>query len=156
MKTHQELGITEIELTNLIKVRDMLAEDHLSRTTQHHPKRDAFNMESTCSALKEPEHQCGTVMCIGGWMKALDLDLPKDEVGNLKIDEDAAHKIDTYIRHSEGELRLLFWPRTEQYGLAEGMITITKPQAVKAINNYLYTGHSNWDSILTRRQARGY
>lgn len=155
MKTSEELGITETERQNLIKVRDMFnaAEISLVKDPRSKPKLDAFNMNTTCSKRYSGrrEHDCGSVMCIGGWVKTLELNPPKDKKGNFKIDEDAAWNIDNYVRNSRGAIRDLYYVHINGTQMYQ-MHSVTCAQASRAIDNFLEHGEPRWKDELTARQ----
>lgn len=151
MKTAEELGITQKELRNLIRVRNMLKHRRVGKAEDAYAtqENDAFNMERTCSNFSNryKDHNCGTIMCIGGWMKAFELNLSKDATGNLIIDQESAGIIHRYVKTAQGNLRNLFYPNRGGHTLST-FNPVTRKHAVAAIDNFLEHGEPRWEKIL--------
>jgi hypothetical protein len=142
-----KLGISPSEYGNLIKVRDMLAASVIPHNLdQGKAPGDSFNMYAAC----RKEHNCGTAMCIGGWIRLFELDLAADEKGVYTISEAHQRDISGYVHDRGGPIRELFWPKTNRdYFLSPSeMRRITPAQAVKAIDNFLHTGKPYWHEVI--------
>lgn len=155
MLTADELDITEAEHFQLIQVRDMLAGDQIKHDPDLSPGMDGFNMAYPAVDKEDKEHShCGTAMCIGGWMAAIDLELPANDKGVLEISYKIRVVIASYVskRSTHRVLGDLFYPGPENRDVIYA--SITKPQAVKAIDNVLAHGEARWDEILRDNQYR--
>lgn len=126
---HERRKITFIELGALLGTRALLAGKHLghSKSTFARSKTHLFNMGVACART-----ECGTVSCIGGTVALI---MGLDQIHN-------------YVCHTRSEsLHHLFFP-------PEGCLdwnSATPAVAVKAIDNWLKTGHPGWRKLLKRR-----
>lgn len=140
MRTAEELSITEEELAALLKVREGLA----SGCFVHVPdveevdlpddedsplvKARKFNMNYTGI-----QASCGTVACIGGWMKTV---MTPDAIPSEMRDY-----VYGYRHHVIGKL---FFPKLE----IDDYDRITPEQSVQAIDNFLATGDPRWSEVV--------
>ena len=158
MLTHKELGIPHWVHKQLKAVRAKLLADEF----QHAPniysgvKGQQFNMDYVARSFSEDtvyysirqhEHPCGTVACIGGWAYALQNGTP-DGKGFLRFDMSAAEEFVIETRYRWPRLGWLFYPNTEP-GTEVNYGRITPQQAVVAIENYLYTGVPRWHEVVS-------
>lgn len=147
MKTHTELGLTESELVNLKKVRDLLSSNAIekgSRGTED--EKDVFNMAYSCS---QKDHSCGSILCIGGWLKLFELDLKPDDLGIYAISDGDQDRISDYVDAAQAKpIGDLFWPSDEYGEVRDDINSITAHQAVRAIDNFLRTGKPNWSVVM--------
>lgn len=137
-KTARELGVSQREYDALVKVRNGLASgcfvhveyyDELDETepSRFEDKR-IFNMDTSASTSS-----CGTVACIGGWMKTImSPKATNDEINDYVCDADTR------------TLGPLFFPPSNV-----DMHTVTTEQAVLAIDNFLTTGRPDWEKATT-------
>jgi len=153
MKTATELGITKAELANLIKVRDLLASNAIEKGTRFsEDKSDAFNMGYSCSSK---DVACGSIMCIGGWMRTFELGLKPNGYGVYAISGSHADDITAYVDNAQGKpIGSLFWPMDEYGDVRLDLTSITPAEAVVAIDNFLRTGNPDWDNAAPRPADR--
>lgn len=139
MKTFQELGITELEHTSLIKVLELLKSGALKHRPNDASGLDipmAFNMGVTAD-----QGDCGSVCCIGGWTSVFMQGSQTDKNGLYLYDD---HLADRYVMEAQGALEKLFFPPQTE----DGYEAITEVMAAEALENYLHTGDAEWESIL--------
>ena len=135
-KTAAELGIPNEVYEALFEVRDRLDRGELVHWHPQDPDNfrnptvpNGFNMATWTN-----ESECGTVGCIGGWVELI-------SGAHIMFDMDS-------------ELTRLLYPLDDKTAVSSRFLridvykTITPPQAVLAINNYLSTGKAQWESIL--------
>lgn len=75
------------------------------------------------------EWHCGSVGCIGGWAEQL-------------YQPDLTQRVE--LMSDDNPLNRLFYPHC----LSTDWSTITTCQAIKAIDNFLETGHPNWRKVM--------
>ena len=146
MKTASDLGMTESEYSSLLKVRDMLANGLIAHAESNDQAGNTFDMDVSCD-----RHSCGTLMCIGGWVKVLDMNLPTDSNGVFIISEEQELEIGNYVSSQTGPLESLYFP-------SDGVVhwsRIGPVEAAKAIDNVLQHGDPDWPEAAPKA-ARGY
>jgi len=169
MKTIEELGIKQWEYDSLLKVRGNLVLESMMHVLDKDLARGhAFNMGYTGSPATEldekgNEADCGTVCCIGGWMKVIEQKWTPNEKGFIPLDYERQNLVENYVSEAEGELHALFYPLMSMDDYSRGnwydevyengfyhveYSKITPRQAVDAIDNYLETGSANWFQVL--------
>lgn len=136
MKTAQDLSIKTWEYQRLLQVREMLAKmPHVTYRGRYTVRGNCFNMEVTL----EP-HECGTVCCIGGWVKLLEI--RPDTLCYYRLTHDEVIVIQDYVHvERSNALKPLYFPSSTVSGddLPEGIdyCQITPAQAVAAIGRFL-------------------
>jgi hypothetical protein len=120
--TSFELGIPHLQYTSLIWVRDELEQGKLKHLKLHEEfKGRNFNMGLwICHASP-----CDTIACIGGWMEMR----MREVLGRKDVEVETT-----------GALHSLFYPPCNWNN-------ITTQEAVRAIDNYLETGHPKWHEV---------
>lgn len=122
-----KLHITDEEHVALLKTRALLC----SSKVRHNPKPkllSPFNkIKPKAARIFNMSHwqdnaKCGTVGCIGGWMGTF--------IGDIRWD------------YSEQLDNLFHPPEINDWN------SITKKQAVAAIDNFLATGNPNWEKAV--------
>lgn len=147
MKTYQQLEISEREYNALQEVREGLATGrfkHCEEFSEEEDNGNAFSLEIPCSSGR-----CGTVACIGGWtwITVNSHRLHLDDTGFYKLSPRDEREAILYVDSAKGELYKLFFPNhIESYN------SVTAAQAVRAINNYLETGHAKWHEVVPASQ----
>lgn len=144
--TPESLRLTQAEFDALVRVRDDLRDGRIRRHDPSSPIRD--NHFDMSTVLKTGD--CGTAMCIGGWVWAYVHGTPDLRNGlyaasalldypDINVAEHWAH-----IRSRESPtLDLLFYPlKTYLWDLIE------PDEAAQAITNVLEHHDPMWDEIL--------
>jgi hypothetical protein len=146
-----QLQISNTELQALLRTRGIL-----SRSIIRHVDTDSedrielkeneavFNMGNTCNS-----YECGTAMCIGGWMKLLMLNIRPIAKGLYDISSSAMDSIESYVVDNrptvtDRPIAALFYPDVKEYE------TLTAEHAVAAIDNFLTTGAPDWPGVTGR------
>jgi hypothetical protein len=144
MKTATELGIEEWELLHLKEVKRLL-EGQALRHTPHIEKLDKLPVEPNFSMnYSSGEYRCGTVACIGGWMKILQMFPGPGLRPDYLLDEKEQMEVDKYVDAGRSlALADLFYP-DEISPEVDGWDLITPAQAAKAIGNFLEHGKPMW------------
>lgn len=154
-----ELGITEEELDALLATREILAlgvkvgeagfdmSTPIDRTNKNH------TADPVVTGLPEGKtYHCGSALCIGGWMKLIMLNVMPAKDGNLWITDEQETKISNYVYNEKIHYPIfkLFYP-DHDFGprWSPAFESITKEQAVKAIDNFLAFADPKWNEILT-------
>lgn len=149
LKMHKKLKIKKWELESLLKTRAILASEKV-RNARHKGKTrlkgalfDIGNSgESNYASDRKEEYNCGTVACIGGWMRLL-----KDEgfCPTRLFTEDETRSATLYVNdpdsHSEPLHGLFFPPIRYNWN------KITAADAVVAIDKFLETGKADWSHV---------
>lgn len=146
IKTHVQLGLRYATYVALLGVRELLK----TRIVTHNPnvtgargsalnhhKQDQnlplrFNMRHVASRA-----DCGTVGCIGGHI-ALVLGVSHPSI---------------FVENAPPALYELFYPEIVS---SSDWNNITEKMAVKAINNYLYTGRAQWHKVVPKSMLKSY
>ncbi len=117
-KTAADLGISDPELTGLIKVLGMLERGELTNADEFEKGDMLFNMGTQGRG-------CGTPACIGGWVALLNGENQRDYVNK-------------YLRFPREEgISALYW----NYPSYNTPVA----QAATALRSYLTTGDPRWD-----------
>lgn len=124
--TAEELGLTELQYTSLIKTLGILEKSELkecpgnigiplwwNKTPGHY-----FNMNCWWSEMTELKHGCGTCCCIGGTAERI--------AGQRSLFDSG---------RTPRELYALFYRYPDM---------VTQPQAGRVLRNYLQTGETDW------------
>lgn len=147
MLSSEDLKLTEEEYAALLKTREQIASGcviHQNASPGHEVPEDiegaGFNMATTGMS-----HSCGSIACIGGWMRinmALDrglIESPLSWIGT-KLAQDYVYSKETT------PIGRLFFPSEIR---ADSWWDITPEQAVQAIDNFLETGKPRWAKIAS-------
>lgn len=142
-KTAKQLKIEQWEFDNLIKVMEFLDKEEITTVENKlsvneddkmlHLNPLKFNMATTCNA-----HECGTALCIGGFVVALHIGVklgPKIRLSQTKIDQ-----IDDYVCNDvriSYPLRNLYYPPNT---ISDDWDKKTPKEGAKAIRHFLKTG----------------
>jgi hypothetical protein len=147
MKTNEELQITRAERLALLNTRALLRDPFvpLSSDRAELGLGVSFNMSASSEI-----YECGTAMCIGGFMKLFMLGAKPTSKGVYNITPKREELIDKYVLshepfftsrpNSNRPIAKLFYPPDELTPWSN----ITKEMAIKAIDNFLKTGKPDW------------
>lgn len=125
--TAEWLHITDWERDGLIA---FLEESRLGT----YRSEDKFNMNHGClprSAIENGFEGCGTVYCIGGFVA-------------LRHGKDWQEANSYVLRSHSGGLKRLYFP----YVVGTDWHSITREQAIHAVENYLQTGEPEWAEVI--------
>ena len=158
MKTFLELNIKKWEYDALIKVRDKLATSVFAYEGDFWENNEEgrgllFNMNYTARTRtawtdadddQEEEYACGTVCCIGGWVKIENEGWKPNAKGLIELTAEMQDSVDNYVDQDYGSpLRALYYPPDRlDYD------AIKPSHAVQAIDNFLNYGDPMWDDII--------
>lgn len=119
-KTAKSLGITDQEISALIKVLGMLERGDLRDVDQDESCNNGFNMGTQGFG-------CGTPACIGGWVATI-MDVPQ------------MMYVDDYMesRRKPAGITSLYW----------GTLDASVQEAALALRNFLTEGHPRWSSVF--------
>lgn len=169
----RQLNLSPTEYAALIKVRDLLREEsiehqrstgnysHVRADEQTHAPK--FNMAEAAAT-----YDCGSVCCIGGNMRLIELGvdfsqplirLTAEQMGQatrfvMKFKPD--YLTEPTPLYGRNRLAALFYPREigRSHGAdnIEGWEVITPAAAADAIQNYLTTGDPDWEVVAHQHQ----
>jgi hypothetical protein len=145
MKTAIELGIEQWELDALLETRDFLIKFNPQtpdNIDSHCGLPDAEGPTKFCMDYGVQEFDCGTAMCIGGFVKLIQMEIPVGDVAPM--DYVQARTIEDYVLSigHEHALRDLYYPPS-----VVAYDSITAEHAAIAITNYLEEGDPAWLTI---------
>ena len=149
MKTATELNLTDQEYAALLSTREKLASGSIPKDEVGLRKSIplTFNMAQYC----HPRYQCGSAMCIGGFMKLEMMNIKPLENGFYNITQAREEAIADYVMDSKNPktdpIYALFFPEDDK-SFVYDYDDITVEQAVKAIDNFLETGYPDWVKIV--------
>lgn len=119
-----------IELVDVLPTMAHIKESDLTEGEAEEAK-PVFNLNYTA----RPEYSCGTVCCIGGWVKVMDFGINLD---NPALTEDQVDEADSYVKYDRSKvLGDLYYPR--KWNIAE-WDHITPSEAAAVIEHFLETG----------------
>ena len=154
MKTIAELGISQQEFDALLKTREILSEPDVPMLIAHDDvvpttKGVLFDMSTSSE-----HYDCGTALCIGGFMKLFMMGVRPKSDGRFSITSAREEKIDVYVMSHNQEnagrpIAKLFYPEIGETDV--GWSTLTKAEAIKAIDNFLETGNPDWAGVVAER-----
>jgi hypothetical protein len=151
MLSPEELRITPKEYDALLKTRKLLADGEIKFfdvDRDYLAPGQYFSMD-----IAQTGRECGTVCCIGGWMKRL-------MCSHVPTDREVWNYVAAY--HSK-PLYKLFWPLRDEngadmyddwgdpYDFPTHLIDPT--YAVEAIDNFFRTSDPNWPCVLKLENA---
>jgi hypothetical protein len=153
MKTYRQLKIKKWEHEALLAVRELLDDKKLQHThyqSSHALKKPGFNMDTTAR-----QYDCGTVACVGGWMSLF------EQAGfQKKYTPEQFSVADDYVSDwRSAALHELFYPGYDSTGsrlALNAFISFSKIKqhhAVKAIDNFLETGHPDWAELVGEKDS---
>lgn len=138
------LGIEEWERAALIQTIGILETiSSVEKTASRRYKASydftdrRFNMSSAIA-----DYDCGTALCIGGWVRLLRDGPVPPEV----IEEPLAADIEAYVFGSRSpSLRTLYFPAFYD---ETSWDDVTPEDGIRAIENFLITGFPNWKEAI--------
>lgn len=137
---HERLGLTFQEYAALLAVRQLLVSGDIKLTYSNKPCDNGhyFNMAEPLIKGDEPNTECGSVGCIGGYM-AFVMGMHYGDVMDF---------VNAHTKDEEGHqarlIRDLFFPPDDgQFSWND----LTPEMAVEAIDNFIKTGTPQWTSI---------
>lgn len=136
-KTPEQLKLTLQQYGALLGTRELLAKNVIEHVdtpeeaaNKGHGLASGFNMAVWAREFCTSKNGCNTVACIGGTM-------------SLLMGEKDSNWFDVHDK----DLYALFYPP-----VIEGYEHITTKQALKAIDNFLYTGKPSWKKFLPKNK----
>ncbi len=146
LKRASELYISPKEYDALQTVRFFLSEANVGKISDvddleiENPEAPyQFNMNQAAKT-----YECGTAMCIGGWVKLFMMDIELTD--KMKLTLPQINEINEYVMNLDGDTDLgrLYFPDLTE----EGWAKIGPKEAVQAIDNFLKTGSADWESVV--------
>jgi hypothetical protein len=145
-KSAEDLAITDLEHTALVRVLAMLERGELT----HIPSRDyvesnipnGFSMDVFCVKTGRGPG-CRTVACILGWARETET----DDIGRYFM----FARVEGIFCHSESWSDRSVGPLADLFmigGRANYRHGVTTEQAASALRNYLTIGEAHWDEVL--------
>lgn len=137
-------GVSQKNYEALLEARELIANECVKHDDGGDGWREktGFNMNKTCTT-----HSCGTVACIGGWM-GLSLYGANDLISaGMKPTHNQIRRTRDFVEDGgdRGEFYDLFYPPSSLY-----YDHIENSEAVKAIDNFIQTGHPDWEKVCGR------
>lgn len=168
---HYRLGLSAPELNSLIAIRNMFVEH--AKTSEIIKEDDdgegdtiahtfngfgGFAMNHGCSIeqtegfIEQKEYNCNTKACIAGWMKIHEKGLLDNQEGLVIVSQDLQGEIDEFVKefdykYEDLPANKLFFPHILN---SREWDDITLDQAIRAIDNFLYSGDPDWGNVYYR------